>query len=224
MQKHHMGAAKMIPVARFAIVLTGCLTLFACASNPFVSTWKAPDAQPLQLRGSKVAAVVMMKNEASRRAAEDALAREITARGAQGVPMYTILPEGKPENEAAARAALEQAGMAGAVVMRPVGVEKEVSSTPVTYSAPMYAGYYGGYYGHGWGATWGPSTMQGGEIRTDTIVVVETLIYSLRQNKLVWGGQSRSTNPKNVDQLVQKLAAAVAQELEKQGLISAPTS
>jgi hypothetical protein len=88
----------------------------------------------------------------------------------------------------------------------------------------MYAGYYGGYYGHGWGATWGPSTMQGGEIRTDTIVVVETLIYSLRQNKLVWGGQSRSTNPKNVDQLVQKLAAATAKELEKQGLISAPTS
>ena len=39
--------------------------------------------------------------------------------------MYTILPEGKPENEGAARAALEKAGIAGAVVMRPVGVEKE---------------------------------------------------------------------------------------------------
>jgi hypothetical protein len=61
----------------------------------------------------------------------------------------------------------------------------------------------------------------GGEIRTDTIVVVETLIYSLKQNKLVWGGQSRTTNPKNVDQLVKKLAAAAATELEKQGLITA---
>lgn len=214
----------MIPVARFAIVLTGCLTLFACASDPFVSTWKAPDAAPLELRGSKVAAVVMMKNEASRRAAEDSLAREITARGAQGIPMYTILPEGKPENEAAARAALEKAGVAGAVVMRPVGVEKEVSSTPVAYSQPMYAGYYGGFYGHGWGATWGPPTMSGGEIRTDTIVVVETLVYSLKQNKLVWGGQSRTTNPKNVDQLVRKLSAAAAKELEKQGLITPPAS
>lgn len=208
----------MIPVARFAIVLTGCVTLFACASSPFVSSWKAPDATPLELRGSKVAAVVMMKNQASRRAAEDALAREITARGAQGVPMYTILPDSQPQSEAAARAALEQAGVAGAVVMRPVGVEKEVSSTPVSYAGPMYAGYYGGYYGHGWGASYG--TM-GGEIRTDTIVVVETLIYSLKQNKLVWGGQSRTTNPKNVDQLVKKLAAAAATELEKQGLITA---
>lgn len=211
----------MISVARFAIVLTGCLTLFACASDPFVSTWKAPDATPLELAGTKVAAVVMMKNEASRRAAEDSLAREITARGAQGIPMYTLLPEGKPGNEDAARAALEKAGVAGAVVMRPVGVEKEVSSTP-SYSQPMYAGYYGGFYGHGWGATWGPPS--GGEIRTDTIVVVETLIYSLKQNKLVWGGQSRTTNPKNVDTLVRKLSAAAAKELEKQGLITPPAS
>jgi hypothetical protein len=209
----------MTPLGKLAIVLTASMALFACASNPFVSTWKAPDAAPLELRGSKVAAVVMMENQASRRAAEDALAREITARGAQGVPMYTILPDAKPQSEGAARAALEKAGIAGAVVMRPVGVEKEVSSTPVTYSAPMYAGYYGGYYGHGWGAAWGPTQISGGEIRTDTIVVVETLIYSLKQNKLVWGGQSRSTNPKNVEQLVRTLATAAAKELEKQGLI-----
>jgi hypothetical protein len=215
-----MGEAKMSPISRIAIVLGGCLVLCACASDPFVASWKAPDAAPLELRGSKVAAVVMMKNQASRRAAEDALAREITAHGALGVPMYTILAEGKPENEAAAREALEKAGVSGVVVMRPVSVEKEVSSTP-TYSQPMYSGYWGGYYGPGWGTTWGPS---GGEIRTDTIVMVETLVYSLKQNKLVWGGQSRTTNPKNVDQLVTKLATAAAKELEKQGLISAPAT
>jgi 8-oxo-dGTP pyrophosphatase MutT (NUDIX family) len=161
----------------------------------------------------------MMKNESSRRAAEDSLAREISARGAQGVAMYTLLPGGKLEDEAAARQALEKAGVVGAVVMRPVGVEKEVSSTPMTtYADPMHRGYWGGYYGHGWGSSWGMTT--GGEIRTDTIVVVETLVYSLKQNKLVWGGQSRTTNPKNVDQLVKKLATSAAQELAKQGLIS----
>ena len=212
----------MSQLGKLVTVLTASMTLFACASDPFISSWKAPDAAPLELRGSKVAAVVMMKNGASRLAAEDSLAREITARGAQGVAMYTLLPEGTPENEAAARAALEKAGIAGAVVMRPVSVDKEVSSTPVTYSGSMYGGYYGGYYGHGWGAAYGPPMMSGGEIRTDTIVVVETLIFSLKQNKLVWGGQSKTTNPKNVDQLVSKLSAATAKELEKQGLISAP--
>ncbi|HJY41606.1 MAG TPA: hypothetical protein VJ303_10235, partial [Steroidobacteraceae bacterium] len=54
------------------VVLATILT--ACSSAPFVSTWRAPDAQPLDVRGSKVAAVVMVNNEASRRVAEDKLA------------------------------------------------------------------------------------------------------------------------------------------------------
>lgn len=195
------------------LLFATALALCACAST-FVSSWKAPDAQPLEVRGSKVAAVVMMENEASRRAAEDTLAREITARGAVGVPMYSIYA-GKKTDEAAARAALEKAGVQAVVVMRPV-VSKEISSTPVTYSAPMYRGYWGGYYGAGWGGAY----MTGGDIRTDTIVSVETLVYSLKQNKLVWGGQSRTTNPSNVESLVKKLAGAAASELEKQGLIA----
>jgi len=213
----------MISLGKCVPLVTAVLALSACASGGFVSSWKAPDAAPLELRGSKVAAIVMMNNEASRRAAEDALAREISARGAQGVAMYTILPGAKPDDEEAARYALEKAGVAGAVVMRPVGVEKEVSSSSVMYTDPMHRGYWGGYYGHGWSSAWGPMTT-GGELRTDTIVVVETLVYSLKQNKLVWGGQSRTTNPKNVDELVHKLAAAAAKELEKQGLIREPSS
>jgi hypothetical protein len=197
-------------------MILASVTLSACATTGFVSTWKAPDATPLQVSGSKVAAVVMMRNEAARRAAEDALAREITAHGAQGVAMYTIQPEARPDNEQAVRAAVEGAGVAGAIVMRPVGKEKEVVSTPVTYGGPMYGGYWGGYYGYGWGS---PYAYGGTEIRTDTIVSIETLVYSLKQNKLVWAGQSRTTNPTGVEQLVKEISAAVAQELQKQGLI-----
>jgi hypothetical protein len=74
-------------------------------------------------------------------------------------------------------------------------------------------GFWGGYYGHGWGS------VRGGEIRTDTIVVVETLVYSLTQNKLVWGGQSKTRNPASVDRLIENAARQVANELERQGLV-----
>ena len=202
----------------WALTILSAAFLTGCATTGFVSTWKAPDAAPLHPIGSKVAAVVMMGNEAARRAAEDALAREITARGAQGVPMYSVLKEGRPDNEQAARAALEAGGFDGAVVMRPVSKEKEISSTPAMYTGPMYGGYWGGYYGYGWGTPWGYGPVAGGEIRTDTIVSLETLVYSLKQNKLVWGGQTRTTNPANVDQLIKETSALVAQELQKQGL------
>ncbi|HEY9183244.1 MAG TPA: hypothetical protein VIQ99_08595, partial [Gammaproteobacteria bacterium] len=187
----------------------------ACAGSAFVSSWRAPDASPLQVGGSKVAAVVMMEQVSSRRAAEDALARELTARGAEGVPMYMILPDDDPSDEPAARAALERQGFAGVVVLRPVDTQQEIVATPV-YTGPYYSMYWGGYYGYGWGMPWGVG-VAGAEIRTNTIVSVETLVYSLRQNMLVWGGQSTTTNPSSVDRLVHDTARKVAKELQQQG-------
>ena len=196
------------------IGLCAAVGLSGCAAS-LVSSWKAPDAAPFRLQGEKVAAVVMVSDQTIRLAGEDALARELSERGAQGVPMYTLLADAVPD-EAKARAAAEQAGIVGVVVLRPVRIDKEVSSRPVTYSGPMYGGFWGGYFGHGFGAPW---SVSGGEIRTDTIVIVETLVYSLSQNKLVWGGQSKTTNPASVDRLIANAAKQVADELERQGLI-----
>ncbi|MFL5575153.1 MAG: hypothetical protein ACJ79S_04170 [Gemmatimonadaceae bacterium] len=197
------------------------LAATACASGgstTFVSSWKAPEATPLQLKGARVAAVAMMRSESARRAAEDALARELTNRGARGVPMYTVAPH-PAGSEAAARAALERADIAGVVVMRPLGRERETTVTPGAYAGPVYRGYWGGYYGFGWGAAWGPP-VSGVDVRTDTVVSVETLVYSLRQNRLVWAGQSRTTNPANVDRLVTEVATAAGDEMRKQGLLA----
>jgi hypothetical protein len=204
---------------RVFLILGAMAVLCACASSGgLVSSWRAPDAAPLHLRGAKVAAVVMMKDEASRRQAEDTLAHQITARGAEGIPMYSLLPAGAPENEDAARAAAEKAGLQGLVVMRPTSVDKQIEATPATYLEPTYNGYWRGYYGYGWGSAYAPVT-EGADIRIDTTVSIETLVYSLRQNKLVWAGKSKTTNPKQVDTLINKLAAEVAEDLEKQGLL-----
>jgi hypothetical protein len=198
-----------------SVVMVVGLALAACgaSSSTFVSSWRAPDAAPLEFQNSKVAAVVMIKNPAARRAAEDTLAQEISKRGAQGIPMYSLVDDASLGNEEGTRAALDAAQIKGAVVMRPVGTDKEVVSTPA-YSGPAYGGYYGGYHSYGWGAPYGA------QVYTNTIVSVETLVYSLEQNKLVWGGQSKTTNPENVDSLVKELAEAVAEELQKQRLIS----
>jgi hypothetical protein len=206
-------------LAMAAIGLLTTLTLSACAPA-LVSSWKAPDAAPFRLVGDKVAAVVMATDETTRRAGEDALARQLSLRGAEGIPMYTLLPEAEPDDEAKARAAAEQAGVVGVVVMRPVRVDKEISSNPVTYSGPIHGGFWGGYYGHGWGNPWGPGVVSGGEIRTDTIVTVETLVYGLRENKLLWRGQSETTNPRNVNRLIEDTAEQVVNELARLELIS----
>ena len=206
--------------ARWSMVSVGAFVLLgACATEDFVSSWKDPEATPLQVSGSKVAAIVMMADSSSRRAAEDALVRELNARGAMGVPLYQIVPnDADAKDEAKVKAALEAGGFTGAVTMRPVSKDKEIVSTPVTYVGPTYGGFYGGYYPYGWGGAYGGG-VTGGDIRTNTIVTIETLVYSLRQNKLVWGGQSKSTNPSSVDKLIRETAGKAARELQRQGLI-----
>lgn len=208
------GGSVVKRIAQSAAVGVVAMSLAACATTGFQSTWKAPDAKPLgSLAGKKVLAVVLVQNESARRAAEDALASELTRRGAQGVASYTMFPS-KPDNEAAARAAVEKAGFVAAVTMRPTGKDKEVYSTPSMYMGPSYGGYWGGYWGYGWGGAWSAP-----EIRTDTIVSVETLVYSLEQNKLVWAGQSRTTNPSKVDAFVREVVGEVGKEMKKGGLL-----
>jgi hypothetical protein len=199
------------------------IMLTSCASNGFISSWRAPDATPLEVNNAKVGAVVMMTDEVSRRVAEDALAREIDARGAQGIAAYTLMPHSRPSTEAEARAAFENSGVQGIVVIRPVSVEKELVASSATYLEPRYGAYWGGYHGFGWSNPWALPVHTVADVRTNTIVTIETLVYSLRQNKLVWAGQSRTTNPMDVEALVRKLSAAAAMELQRQGLLGFQT-
>jgi hypothetical protein len=53
------------------------------------------------------------------------------------------------------------------------------------------------------------------------MVRVETLIYSVDRDELLWAGRSETTNPKekNIAKLVKDLADATGKELRKAGLI-----
>ena len=206
----------MFRSTKAGLVALAALTAAACASTTFNSTWKAPGAGPLNFKGKKVVALVVSKEEGVRYGAEDALAREITKQGAVGMPAYGMVPKELTQDKEKAKAFLEKAGVVGVVAMRVVGKDQEISSSPATYYAsPYYSTFWGGgFYGYGWSGVYDP-----GYVRTDTIVSVETLVYSLEQNKLVWAGRSETTNPEKVGPFIQELTAGAAKEMKKQGLI-----
>jgi hypothetical protein len=201
------------------------LALAACASaapkapkHVFETTFKDPDAQPMNLKGTKVVAAVMVQDPPARRRAEDTLAAEITALGGVGIPMYTLSLTNAPdkEGESKTRAAVEAAGAKGLVVMRPVDVRHKATQTDVIASNDMYGGYWGGYYGVGWADPW---VDKAPDMQTDIVITVETFVFSLPQNKLVWTGTSETTNPKNAQKLVHQLATDGVKELQRLGLL-----
>jgi len=196
-----------------AVTLAGAL---ACATTTFVSTWRSPDARPLHLTGARVVAVFVSNNARRRRIAEDALAREITAKGAKGIPSYTVLSAEEARDEDASQKKLEGLGYQGAVVMRVVGRETQYTYEPGYWTGHPYYGHvwHGGYWGWGWGHVWDP-----GYLREDRVVSVETLVYSFTQDQLVWAGVSKTLDPTRIDDFISELANAVTQQMEKDGLL-----
>jgi hypothetical protein len=205
----------MLRLIRNLTLVAMVLSLGACvASTTFSSTWKAPDAQAVSPVGKTVAALFVTRDEGQRRAAEDILAADLTARGAHGIASYTLVPNAQRGDVEAVKATLKQAGVQGVVVMRVVGKDQTITYTP-GYVAPPYYGGFGPYWGYGWGRAYDPGYLQ-----TDTYISVETLIYSLNQDKLLWAGTSRTANPSNLNKLIQEVADAAAKQMTEQGFLA----
>jgi hypothetical protein len=198
-------------LTKAVLAATAAVTLAACATTSLQSTWKNPAAAPLSLKGKKVVALVVVDEEALRYAAEDEAAREITVHGGVGVPAYTLLPQAEIRDKERARAIFEKEGIEGVVVLRPVAKEKVLTGS---FSGSPYSGSFWGPGFWGAGAGWGS-----GYLRTDLILVVETLVYSLEQNKLVWASQSQTTNPTQIGSFIRELGKTIGMEMEKQGLL-----
>ena len=207
-----------------AIVAAGALAVSACGSTSFNTTWVEPNAPMIQVEpGEKVLAMVISQNESTRRGAEAALASELSRNGAEGIPANSVIPDEAVQDQNKAKPYIEKSGAQYAVVMRATGKDKEISSTPTMGGYGMYGpgwggygGFYGGFYGYGWGGAYGG----GSTIRTDTILHVETLVYDLTSDKLIWAGQSSTMNPSKADSMVKELVDESAKEMRKQGLLA----
>ena len=201
------GAARRGLVLWALVVAVGAL---ACSTTEFKSTWRDPTARPVALRAQPVAAFLITSNEATRRAGEDILARELSARGVKGIPGYQLTGEKPVRDSEALRRNLEKAGIAGTVIMRVVDRRLELDYVPGGYAY----GSMWGYWDYGWGMMGSPGYME-----TDTIVSVETLVYSLPQDKLLWAGVSETTDPNNLDSFIKEIVKKAGEEMRKAGLV-----
>jgi len=199
-------------MAALLCALTVGAAAVGAASNGFTSTWKSPEAGPMNFAGRKVAAIAIVGDESLRMSAEEALAREISARGPKAEAAYRLIPREELADKARAKAWCDRVGIEGVVVMRILSVD-----TQKVYSTAVFgSGYYSNvwdYYGYGW-ATVYPI----GEARKETTIVVETLLFDVASEKPIWAGVSRTTNPKNVATFMKDLTRNIVKELQKEGL------
>ena len=181
------------------------------AAPKFTSVWRSSDAGSVSFAGKKVAALVISQDDSLRVPGEEALAKELIARGLQSVATYRIAPKEELQSAERAKPWFERANVEGVVALRPVGRESRTTYTSM-WASPSYSTFWS-CYGYGWGSTYVP-----GLASRDTVVVVETTIYSVPRNQLLWAAVSETKDSKSLPAFVQDLIKASVKEMQKQGL------
>lgn len=209
-----MKNTTMRALVKSLVFLGAALSLGACTSTHFVSTWQDPNIAFGALDGDKIAAFLISENEGYRRSVEEALAGELTARGAQGIAGYTLLSNEANQDEELAKKELDAAGVEAVITLRIVSEETETTTSPGNwYQVPSYR-YWNGYWYPSWRTVYEP-----GYTIENEIVRVETMIYAMDSGELIWAGVSKTTNPGNVEAFVNDLARATDDAIKKSRLM-----
>ena len=199
-----------------AVAILFTAGLVGAGSTRFVSKWKNPVAGPISQSGEKVAAFVITAEESMRLGPEESLAGELRSRGVDSVAGYTVLPGELARDKEKAKEFLGKAGITSVVLLRVLGnEEREKNYAPgaVWWSGPNYPGFWN-YWGYSWTVVYTPGYLQ-----KDKIYSIETLVYSVAQDQLLWAGRSETFNPKDIRSFIKDLVDAAGKEMRNAGLV-----
>ena len=185
------------------ILLYGSLLLLVgCGpSTKITKSWTDPSFTPSAAQSfNKILVMGLLKDESTRRIAEDKMVKSF--KSVTAVQSYSYLQTVDTVREVVDDR-LKKDGFDGVVIMRLADVDKSVSYVPGTG--------YGGWYGYHYSSP--------GYYQEDRTFYVETNIYSLPSNKLLWSGTTESLNPDKLDRTVDDIIAALRGQLQKEKLI-----
>lgn len=200
----------MRPSIAIISVTTLALASGCFHSTELAATWSEPNAQPIHFQ--KAVTVFVTKDEALRRSVEEKLASSFV----NGVPSYRIMPTiPQQDDRDAILDRLRGSGFDGAVVMRVVDVTMQTNYVPGSYwySTPYT---FGGYWRNAWASPYDP-----GYYTQNQVVSVETQIYSLTADKLVYAARSETTNPASAGKLTDSIIRHLKSDMKKKGLMMA---
>src|SRR5436190_21531689 len=190
------------------VLVSGCWR-----RTQLAATWHEPS--PTLLNFNRTVAVFVTTDESMRRAVEDQLAAVFP----NTIPSYRVLPNAASADKATILQQLRGAGFDGAISMRVTNVSEQVTYN-AAYGGAYWGGAYGfnGYWNNAWAYPYDPYY-----ITTTQIVSVETNVYSLKDDKLVFAALSQTSDPANVGKLVRSVMRHINEQLRKDGMIvSAP--
>jgi hypothetical protein len=188
-------------------VALGIIFLTACSSSTqVVEQWA-----DTEFNGKLKNLLVISLNESadSRKVFENGFLLELSNRKIQAKVSYKLLPDYESLDKETVKAAIAGSSIDGVIVLRPVKVTKEDRHVQAQSAGTRYDEFYA-YVGD-YRPTYDSYTTQ------DTVVHLETNLYAVRGEQLIWTGKTETFNPTDVHVLIAELAEKVIAQILQTG-------
>jgi hypothetical protein len=196
---------------RIPFLVAALLALGACASSStkLGSTWADPSAGPLAYK--KILVAFQSGDKGRRVSAEVRMKQRIPG----AVSSNTVFLQGEEADIERVKARIRELEFDAVVVMRVIAIDKEKEYVPPSTRtiATGGPGMYG-YWQTGWVEVYDP-----GYTKEKTVAVVDTELYQVEGEKLIWSSHSNTLNPKDVPTSIDGIIDSNAEAMRKQGLL-----
>ncbi len=190
---------------KLSFLLITILVLVSCAPTTKIQkTWSDPSLSKEKFDSyKKVLVIAILKDETGRRIAEDKLVGSFT--NTQTIQSYTYLTSADT-TQLIIEQKLMKDGFDAVLYMRLKKVEKSVTYNQGSDYYGWYGGYRAPYYSSGY-------------YSEDKTFVVETNLYEVASNKLMWSTITETLNPRTIEQSLDGIIYTLKSELSKKGYI-----
>lgn len=216
----------MALIARILGLMFIGLTMVACSGPELTGSWKSSDFKgPIK----KVYIVGIAKSEMNRRVFEDSFSNHLFSMGVSTEASYRDISTSQEVNKEILAKKMAEKGCDSVLLTRLIGQRKETVVNPGQvygyHPGPFYGGYgsyarpgyynsWGNYYGQRYDVIYEPATT------TEFVVLtVESVMYDLRTEQLIWSAQFEMVLEGGLDKMVQNYVNAAAKDLKEKGLI-----
>ena len=195
---------------RWLVIVAGISVLVGCASTTLQSTWMDPGYRGGPFKRFLVVGL-SARDVTARRVLEDVVVHKLKAGGVEALPGWQFLASNGPADEAAFTAAVAKSGADAMLMVRLIAVETQTTVWPPMGPRFGWYGYYSGWYAYP-------------EVTQSQIAVIETALFDVRTQRVVWSATSETINPTNVQKDAPVFADVILGALRKDGFLPPATS
>jgi hypothetical protein len=193
----------------FMLLFVMALLLPSCATTKLTSLWRD---EAYQNHPQKILVIGMLKTPANRRIFEDEMVKQLKARGTDALAGYSVLPEQAEANKETITTKMNERGTDVVLIARLM--DKKTVTTYIPGDARSgYPGYGGGWHGY--------YAYSPGYVVQDEYALVQTNLYDLKTDKLIWTAASKTWITDNDEILIQSFIKVIIERLVSDKMLSA---